>query len=211
MATTGQVIAFASVIQLGAMSPGPDFAVVVRQAAVTGRRGGMAAALGVAAGVFVWATAAALGVAALLAASATAFTVTKVAGAAYLLYLGAKSLRAAYRGSETPPETTSDTGGGNAIVDGFRRALLTNLLNPKAAAFFVALMPQFLGRHPGTADTLLLSAIAVLIAAAWFTLLANIVGSLRAFFTRRRVRRTLDATSGTVLIALGLRLATAPN
>ncbi|MEV5570143.1 LysE family transporter [Spirillospora sp. NPDC052269] len=211
MATTGQVIAFATVIQLGAMSPGPDFAVVVRQAAVTGRRGGMAAALGVACGVFVWAAAAALGVAAVLAASATAFTITKIAGAVYLLYLGAKALMAAYRGDQGPLETTASAGGENAIVDGFRRALLTNLLNPKAAAFFVALMPQFLGAHPAATDTLLLSAIAVVISAAWFVLLANIVGSMRAFFTRRRVRRSLDAGSGAVMIGLGLRLAATSN
>ncbi|WP_026412923.1 LysE family translocator [Actinomadura oligospora] len=208
MATTGQVIAFATVIQLGAMSPGPDFAVVVRQAAVTGRRGGMAAALGVACGVFVWAAAAALGVAALLSASAAAFTLTEIAGAVYLLYLGVTSLLAASRGSGAPPETTAGTSVDNAVVDGFRRALLTNLLNPKAAAFFVALMPQFLGAHPATADTLLLSAVAVLVSATWFILLANIVGSLRAFITRRRVRRALDAGSGAVMIGLGLRLAT---
>ncbi|WP_433416584.1 LysE family translocator [Microtetraspora malaysiensis] len=206
MVTAGQVIAFAAVIQLGAMSPGPDFAVVVRQAAVSGRRGGMAAALGVAGGVFVWAAAAALGVAALLAASATAFTITKITGAAYLLYLGARSLQAAYRGSEAPLEMTTEAVAGG-IPDGFRRGLLCNLLNPKAAAFFVALMPQFLGNHPATADTLVLSAIAVLVTAIWFVVLANVVGSLRAFFTRRRVRRALDAGSGAVLIGLGVRLA----
>ncbi|WP_433350838.1 LysE family translocator [Microtetraspora malaysiensis] len=211
MVTTGQVIAFAAVIQLGAMSPGPDFAVVVRQAAVTGRRGGMAAALGVAGGVFVWAAAAALGVAALLAASATAFTITKIAGAGYLLYLGARSLQAAYRGSEAPLETTAETTTEGGIRDGFRRGLLCNLLNPKAAAFFVALMPQFLGNHPATADTLVLSVIAVLVTAIWFVVLANEVGSLRAFFTRRRVRRALDAGSGAVLIGLGVRLAATSN
>jgi threonine/homoserine/homoserine lactone efflux protein len=95
MTSVSQLVAFAGVIQLGAMSPGPDFAVVVRQAAVTGRRGGMAAALGVACGVFVWAAAAAVGVAAVLAASAPAFTITKIIGAGYLFYLGARSLWAA--------------------------------------------------------------------------------------------------------------------
>ncbi|MCC5575833.1 LysE family transporter [Microtetraspora sp. AC03309] len=211
MATAGQVIAFATVIQLGAMSPGPDFAVVVRQAAVTGRRGGMAAALGVACGVFVWATAAALGVAALLATSATAFTITKIAGAGYLLYLGARSLQQAYRGSGAPLETTAGTANESGVGDGFRRGLLCNLLNPKAAAFFVALMPQFLGNYPATADTLALSAIAVLITGTWFVVLANVVGALRAFFTRQRVRRALDAGSGAVLIGLGVRLAATSN
>ncbi|MFI6922760.1 LysE family transporter [Nonomuraea spiralis] len=80
------------------MSPGPDFAVVVRRSALSGRGHGMAAAVGIAVGVSVWVVAAATGVAALLAASAMAFTVVKVVGAAYLLYLGVKALRAALRG-----------------------------------------------------------------------------------------------------------------
>jgi RhtB (resistance to homoserine/threonine) family protein len=204
MAGMGQLLACAGVLQLGAMSPGPDFAVVVRQAALTGRRGGMAAALGVAGGVFVWATAAALGIAALLAASATAYTVIKVVGAAYLLYLGVRSLRAAGRGGGHAEIEAA--GSRKSAGAGFRRGLLSNVLNPKAAAFFVALMPQFLGGRPAVGDTLVLSGIAVVTTAAWYLLLANVVGGLRRFFTRGRVRRTIDAVTGTAMIGLGVRL-----
>ncbi|GAA2440319.1 LysE family translocator [Actinomadura vinacea] len=207
MATTGQLVAFMVTTGLGTMSPGPDFAIVVRQAAVGGRRGGMATALGIAAGVLVWAATAALGVAAVLAASATAFTVVKIVGAVYLLYLGVRSLRAAARsGGEGP----ADGAGERAAVSSwaaFRQGLLCNVLNPKAAVFFVALMPQFLGDRPAVADTLLLSLIAAAMSCVWFTAVANVVGALRRVFARERVRRTIDGVTGTALIGLGVRLA----
>lgn len=117
---------------------------------------------------------------------------------------------AARHGSAAPPQTAlGETSG--SVGAGFRRGLLCNVLNPKAAAFFVALMPQFLGGHPATADTLALSVIAVLVTAAWFAILANVVGALRQFFTRQRVRRVIDSVSGAALIGLGLRLATSHN
>jgi len=203
--------AFAVTMCLGAMSPGPDFALVVRHAAVGGRRGGTATALGVAAGVLMWAVTAALGVAALLAASATAFTVVKIVGAVYLLFLGVRSLRAAARRTPGDTDDTGETGGGGAASPwpwtAFRQGLLCNALNPKAAVFFVALMPQFLGEHPAVTDTLLLSAVAAAVAGVWFLLVANVVGALRRVMARDRVRRAIDGLTGTAMIGLGLRLA----
>ncbi|MGI5271274.1 LysE family translocator [Nonomuraea sp. CA-218870] len=198
-------LAFGGVVLLGAMSPGPDFAVVVRRSAVSGRGPGMAAALGVAVGVFAWVVAAATGVAALLAASATAFTVVKVAGAAYLGYLGVRAILAAVRGggAPQPPPPGSPRQGARAA---FGEGLLTNVLNPKAALFFVALVPQFLAHG---ADALSLSLIALGGTVVWFLLVANVVSALRAFFARPAVRRALDALTGTALIALGVNLATA--
>src|SRR5690606_20047641 len=110
---------------------GPDFAIVVRQSVASGARSGMAAALGVGAGVFAWAVSAAIGVAALLAASAVAFTIVKVAGAAYLLYLGVRALRSAAQRSQEP---TADAAGRTAASGwrSFRQGLITNVLNPKA-------------------------------------------------------------------------------
>ncbi|MFB4320522.1 LysE family translocator [Actinomadura sp. 21ATH] len=206
--TTAQMVAFAVTMWVGAMSPGPDFAIVVRHAAVGGRGGGTAAALGVAAGVLVWAATAALGVAALLAASAAAFTVVKVVGAAYLLYLGIRSLRAAARGGGTDGQDGRD--GERPAAPrrtALRQGLLCNVLNPKAAVFFVALMPQFLGEHPAVTDTLVLSVIAAVVALAWFTVVANVVGALRRVFARERVRRAIDGMTGAAMIGLGLRLA----
>jgi threonine/homoserine/homoserine lactone efflux protein len=89
----------------------------------------------------------------------------------------------------------------------FRDGLLCNVLNPKAAVFFVALLPQFLPARPGPVDVLLLSTITVAITLAWFGAVAQVVSLFHRVLSRPRVRRTIDAVSGTVLIALGARLA----
>ncbi|MDI6101931.1 LysE family translocator [Actinoplanes sp. NEAU-A12] len=206
MGSLGQALAFAGVIGLAAASPGPDFAVVVRRSVVAGRLHGMAAAAGVAAGVFGWSVAAAMGVAALIAASAVAFTVVKLAGAAYLLWLGVSALLAARRGGaglEQPGPGCAET----RLWVSFRDGLLTNALNPKCGVFFVAVLPQFAPVDGSAADVLLLSVVAVLITVAWFTVVANLVAALRRALSRPPVRRALDAITGTVLIVLGLRLA----
>lgn len=200
-----QIAAFGGVVLLGAMSPGPDFAVVVRRSAVSGRGHGMAAAAGIAVGVFAWVTAAATGVAALLAASALAFTVVKVVGAAYLIYLGVKSLRAALRGGGSLELHVPDAGGRGSWA-AFAEGLLTNVLNPKAALFFVALVPQFLASG---LSALTLSAVALAGTIVWFLVVANVVSLLRRVFSRPAVRRAVDGLTGVALIGLGLKLATA--
>ncbi|TDD17434.1 LysE family translocator [Nonomuraea diastatica] len=210
MTSVTQLVAFGGVVLLGAMSPGPDFAVVVRRSAVSGRGHGMAAATGISVGVFAWVVAAATGVAALLAASAMAFTVVKVAGAAYLLYLGVKALRAALRRGGDLTLDVPDPGGRGAWA-AFAEGLLTNVLNPKAALFFVALVPQFVSSGASLPDTLVLSLIALAGTVAWFLVVANIVGTLRKIFARPAVRKTVDGLTGAALIALGVKLATSGN
>ena len=209
-----QLAVFAGVVTVAAMSPGPDFAITVRNAAVSGRRTGVMTALGIAVGVMVWSVCAALGIAALLAASATAFTVVKLVGAAYLLYMGTRAVWGALRGGHAAAaadggEAGDDAGDADPASrpwSGFWQGLLTNVLNPKAAVFFVALMPQFLPASPGVADTLLLAVVAAAITGSWFTVVSAVVGALRRLLSRPAVRRRLDAITGTVLVALGLRL-----
>ncbi len=203
--TGALVVSFAGVMLLGAMSPGPDFAIVVRRAAVSGRGPGTLTALGVAAGVSVWVVAAATGVAAVVAFSALVYTIVKSIGAAYLLYLGIRALLAARRPTavDLPAGGSRDTSRWAAL----RQGLLCNVFNPKAAVFFIALMPQFLPARATAADVLALSVLAVVITALWFTLVANLVGAFRRLFARAAVRRVVDAVTGTVLVALGIRLA----
>ncbi|RJL23067.1 LysE family translocator [Bailinhaonella thermotolerans] len=205
MSSAAHVIAFAGVVAAGAMAPGPDLAIVMRQSVVAGRRAGMVTALGIGLGIFAWVLAAVLGVAALLAASALAFTIVKIVGAVYLVYLGVRALRSAARRAPAgqdgqPPRAVS-------AWAGFRQGLLTNLLNPKAAAFFIALVPQFLPGDAALGDTLLLSGVAMATAVAWFLLVANLVAVFRRVFARDAVRRGMDAVMGTALVALGVRLA----
>jgi threonine/homoserine/homoserine lactone efflux protein len=93
------------------------------------------------------------------------------------------------------------------VLAAFRQGLLCNVLNPKAAIFFIALMPQFLQPDATAADTTALALVALAVSLLWFLLLANLVGVLRGFFARPRVRRAIDAITGTALIGLGVRLA----
>jgi threonine/homoserine/homoserine lactone efflux protein len=203
--TIGQVLAFAGIIVLGAVSPGPDFAVVARRAAVSGRRAGMAAAAGVAAGVFVWAVAAAAGLTAAMTALPALLTLIRYAGAAYLAYLGVRALYAAIR--RPAPAEVADGAVTGRTRHAFRDGLLCNVLNPKAAVFFVALLPQFLPQHPHPADTLVLALIAVAITLAWFIAVANLIAALRRVLARPAARRALDAVTGSALLGMGARLA----
>ena len=201
-----QLVALGGVILLAAMSPGPDFAIVTRNAMISGRRAGMACSVGIAVGVFAWAVVTALGVAGLLAASALAFTAVKLVGAAYLVFLGIRALLAARRGDY---DNVQHIPGARAtgVLAAFRQGLVTNLLNPKVAVFFVALLPQFLPTSATAADHLLLAVVAAGVTLTWFTVLAGVVSALRRLLTASRVRRALDAVMGTLLVGLGIRLA----
>ncbi|MFB8277493.1 LysE family translocator [Nocardia colli] len=207
--STAQMLALGGVILVAAMSPGPDFFIVTRSSALSGRRAGMACAAGIAGGVFLWSVVSALGVAGLLAASALAFTIVKLVGAGYLMLLGVRALLAARRGGY---ETTADlpTGGPSALA-AFRQGLLTNLLNPKVAVFFLALLPQFVPAAPTVTDTVSLGAIAAAVSLIWFSVLANVVDALRGLLARSSVRRTLDTVMGTLLVAFGVRIAFQSN
>ena len=201
---TTQAIALSGVILLAAMSPGPDFVIVLRTAVTAGRRAGMASAAGIAGGVLVWAIVTSLGIASLLAASAVAFTVVKLIGAAYLVLLGIRALLAARRGGY---EQTLEAAAGKAARGAFAAGLLTNLFNPKVAVFFLALWPQFLPAHATVLDTAVLAVIPSVVSLVWFTVLANVVTALRRFLTAAKVRRTIDAVMGTLLVGIGVRIA----
>lgn len=205
MISGATALSFVLVCLLGAMAPGPDFVVVTRSAILGGRKAGIAAGLGIALGVFVWVVAIALGVAAILTASAVAFTVVKLIGAAYLIFLGVKAWLAVRRGDYS--EIKEKAAPAMSPPMAFRHGLLTNLLNPKVAVFFLALLPQFLPHTASTAQTLQLAVLATTVTIVWFFVLAALVGSLRRFFTAGKVRRAMDAVMGTLLVGLGIRVA----
>jgi threonine/homoserine/homoserine lactone efflux protein len=186
------------------VTPGPDTAITTRNALRGGWRAASWTAGGVAVGQLLWAAATGAGLVAVLAASAIAFTVVKFAGAAYLTILGIRTLRGVFRPSheDVPPPATERAGGGGW----FSAGLVNNLLNPKCAAIFLSIYPQFV--HPGDPPLRLLL-MGGLFAFMTFTWL-NILGALLARAGQRfggRVRRTADAVAGTVLIGLGLRVA----
>lgn len=197
------MLAFAGVVAVIVVVPGPDMALVLQNGLARGRRAALETALGINAGLLVWAVAAALGIAALLHASAPAFTALKLAGAAYLVWLGLRALRDAWRGGAGPEERPA-----LRQSSPFRQGLLTNLLNPKIALVFTTLIPQFVDPgKPAVAQTLLLAAVFICMGLVWLTSYALLVARIGALLRRSPVRRVLNAVTGTVLTALGVRVA----
>jgi threonine/homoserine/homoserine lactone efflux protein len=160
-------------------------------------------------GLTVHASAAALGLSALLLASATAFTVLKIAGAAYLLWLGAQMLRSASRSQRSPvaDEPVAVPRRWSAYL---RQGFLSNALNPKVALFFVTLLPQFLSANTGSPRTeaLLLSAIFAGLYLAWFGLYVAAVDQLGRWLRRPRVKARIEQITGLLLVTVAVRLAT---
>lgn len=195
-----ELLPFLAVALVVVVTPGVDMALVTRNALVGGRRAALATALGINLGILFWSVAAALGLAAVLASSTEAFTAVKLAGAAYLVWLGIQALRSRGSGHAT-------VGGPAALRGPFRQGLASNLLNPKIAVFFTGLLPQFVGDGAGAAELLVLGALFNLMGVLWLSAYGLAVARGRAVFGRPRVRRALDRVTGVVLIGLGVRLA----
>jgi threonine/homoserine/homoserine lactone efflux protein len=198
-------LAFFAVAALVIVTPGQDTALTVRNSLLGGRRGGTFTAAGVAAGQAVWTLAASAGLAALLVASEPAFLAVKVLGAAYLVLLGAQSIVHAVRGHA---QVTTMRGKELTPRAAFRQGLVSNLGNPKMAVFFSSLLPQFVPGAPTFASLFALGIVFCAMTFAWLSLYAAVVERAGAVLRRPHVRRWLDAVTGTVLVALGLRVAT---
>ena len=202
-----ELIGFLGVAVLVIVTPGPDTALTIRNTLLGGRPAGIATALGVVGGQAVWALATSLGIVALLLASEPAFAAVRLAGAAYLVYLGAQTLVAAWRGSSWKVAHDSAA---TALAPGVaaRQGLVSNLGNPKMAAFFPSLLPQFVpAGEPAFAPLLLLGLLFCAMTLVWLTAYAVVVSRAQGFLRRTAIRRALEAATGTVLVALGLRLA----
>ena len=198
-----QFAAFLGVSALVIVTPGQDTALTIRITLVGGRRAGVLTAFGVSAGQAIWAFAAAVGIAALLRASEPAFLAVRVAGAAYLVYLGGQALLSAFRGSpHQAPAIARTTRLGLAPL---RQGVLSNLGNPKMAVFFTSLLPQFGGSFPAL---LALGLVFCTMTLVWLTSYAAAVAKAGDFLRRSGIRRALDGLTGAVLVGLGLRLAT---
>ena len=194
---------FLGVIALLTVTPGADTAMVSRSVFMGGRRAAFGTTLGIAAGCLIWAIASAAGVAAVLAASETAYDALRLVGAAYLVWLGVQSLIAARRGYVEEQRTPAVAG-----PSPFRQGLLTNLFNPKIALFYTTFLPQFIG--PGDPVLLLSVAMAgvhILLGIAWLSAYAWLLDRAIETFRSSRLRRALDALTGAVLVALGIRVA----
>ena len=198
---------FLGVALLVIVTPGPDTALTIRNSLVGGRRGGLFTAAGVSCGQATWALATSAGLAALLQASQPAFTGLRLAGAAYLAYLGAQALLGALHPGHGRARRVARGQAAPRIA--FRQGLLSNLGNPKMAVFFTSLLPQFVpSGRTSFFGLLLLGVLFSALTLGWLSAYAVAVAKAGDLLLRPRVRRALDAVTGAVLVALGLRLAT---
>jgi threonine/homoserine/homoserine lactone efflux protein len=176
------------------VTPGQDTALTIRNTLLGGRRHGVLTAAGVASGQLVWVVATSVGLAALVVASEPAFVALRIVGASYLVWLGVRSLWSAWRGVRAPQHEV------RRRRTPFRQGVLSNLGNPKMAVFFTSLLPQFAWSFAGLLAHGLVFCVLTL---AWLSFVARVGSALR----RPALRRVVDAVTGAVLVALGLRLA----
>ena len=201
------MLAFAGAVFLLALTPGPDTALALRWALVSGRRQGWLVALGSMTGVTVHLTAAALGLSALLATSTTAFTAVKLAGAVYLALLGVRLLLARREEADSPAPARRL----RALPESpYAQGVLSGTLNPKTALFFLTLLPQFVdvsAAGPWVLPQLAVVALAVM--ALFWVVFLGLVGGATSVVRRPAVRQWVERVTGGVFVALAARLVVA--
>lgn len=205
---SGTLIAFVGIAALVICTPGPDTAMTIRNALLGGRPAGLATALGVSTGLAIWALATSAGLVALLIASEPLFLAVKYIGAAYLVWLGVQSLRAAFGPGSLQQAMEQLPSRGLRPRQAYLQGVLSDLSNPKIAAFFSSMLPQF--APAGATDFVGLAALGLLFSTMtliWLTGYALATARMRDALRRPRIRRTLDGVTGVTLIGLGVKLA----
>ncbi|MDI3386411.1 LysE family translocator [Streptomyces sp. B-S-A8] len=206
-----QLLAATGVLTVLTMVPGPDMAVVTKRAIASGWQDGLRTVGGIAAGLLVWGALTVAGLAAVLAASSTAYTIVKFAGAAYLAFLGVQALlqsrrkRSAAAGDGASPSPAPAPASGSP----WRTGLVSNVFNPKIAVFYTGLLPTLapsdVAPHLGMTLLVLVHAALTL---AWLGGYVLVLAKARPFFERPVVRRAMDRVTGVVLIGFGVKVAT---
>ncbi|MFC8366920.1 LysE family translocator [Streptomyces sp. NPDC057239] len=200
-----QLLAAMGVLAVLTVVPGPDMAVVTKRAVSSGRQDGLRTVGGITAGLLIWGALTVVGLAAVLAASATAYTVVKLAGALYLGFLGVQALLQSRSGRSVTPAA------GHAVPSGnpWRTGLVSNVLNPKIAIFYTGLLPTLApsGLSPHLGMTLLVL-IHTALTLVWLGSYVLVLAKARAFFEKPAVRRAMDRVTGVVLIGFGVKVAT---
>lgn len=202
MTLDGSILAFIGIATLLTILPGADMALVAKVTLSDGKRAAFFTSLGICAGLPVHATASALGLSLILATSADAFMAVKFAGAAYLAYLGIRTIRDSLRPAGDLAASASRARSSAAFAQGW----LSNVLNPKVALFYLTFLPQFISAGDNVlAKSLLLAGIHAVLGLIWLPLYAYTIDRLGVLV--RGARRWLERLSGAALIGLGLRLA----
>lgn len=202
-----RLLAFIGIATIITITPGADMALVTRVALAQGKSAAWLTSLGVVTGLLVWGVASAAGIAALLNASATLYTILRLAGAAYLIFLGLQALFS--RSSSHSPSSTEIAPPPPNRAGAYARGLLNNLLNPKIGVFYTAFLPQFIAPgQPVFLMSVTLAAVHAALGILWLFFYASLITRAGDLFRRPRIRRAMECVTGIVLVGLGLRLAT---
>ncbi|NOI29232.1 LysE family translocator [Vibrio coralliilyticus] len=198
--------AFLIAITILTLTPGLDTALVLRNSSRGGVKDGVTTSLGICLGLFVHATFSAIGISAILAQSAELFNAVKMVGAAYLIWLGATTLREVWKGDVALSNMEAHTHNLD-MKRSLREGFLSNILNPKTAVFYLAFLPQFINPE-GSAflQSSLMAAIHFLIAMVWQCGLAGTLNSAKYLLKSPKFMRRMEATTGVVLVGLGVKL-----
>ncbi len=209
MAMSTSLWSFALVVGLLTLTPGLDTALILRTSALGRRRRAWGVVLGIQSGTLLWGALTSLGVTALFTASHLAYVTLRWVGAVYLVWIGVRMLRETFRGRSASGVPDSDLlAEKDSAAGGWRQGTLTNLLNPKMGAFYVAVLPQFIPAGANHfAMGLLLTAVHVLLGLLWSTVLIAGARVLHGWLRKPEARRLLDRVTGTVIAAFGVRLA----
>jgi RhtB (resistance to homoserine/threonine) family protein len=200
-----ELLAFIGVSLLLAVTPGPDMAVVTKNALAHGRRGVVLTTTGIALALGIWTGATAVGLSALLRTSGEALFVLKLVGAAYLAYLGVRTLLDSRRRPADLLASAPEPAPAHAI---FRQGFLSAISNPKLGVFFVTFLPQFvMPGQPVLPRLLLLGVIFAVIGFTWLIVYGTFVTRMRDVITAPRVRQWMERVTGVVLLGFGVRLA----
>ena len=205
MSLDTQLLAFAGVSLLLAVTPGPDMAVVTKNALAHGRRGVVLTTTGIALALAIWVTATAVGLSALLRSSGELLFGLKLVGAAYLAYLG---VRALLESRQRPSDLVADAPPPAPAHAIFRQGFLSAISNPKLGVFFVTFLPQFVSPGQALLPRLLeLGLTFAIIGWSWMIVYGLLISRIRDFITAPRVRQWMQRVTGVVLLGFGARLA----
>ncbi|MGW0199828.1 LysE family translocator [Nonomuraea sp. NPDC003201] len=201
MDIAGSVWSFAAVVALLTLTPGLDTALILRTSLLASRRAAWGVTLGIQLGTLTWGVLTAAGLSALLAASRLGYEVLRWAGVAYLVWMGLRMLLAKAAPHDEPEQAVR-------FGAGFRRGLVTNLLNPKVGAFYVAMLPHFIpDGAPHAVMGLVLAGVHVAEGLLWSAALIGFASLVGGFLRTPAVRRFLDRLTGVVIVGFGIRLA----
>ncbi len=208
-----QLLTFIAVTLVLTITPGVDTFIIMRNVLRGGQKDGFYTATGICSGLFVHASLSALGISVLLVRSATLFSFVKMAGAIYLVWLGASSIYGAIR-YKNSLDSSQSTVAKEILhpVKSFREGLLSNVLNPKPAVFYLAFFPQFINHgDPVFIKTMFLASIQFAIGISWLLVLSLFISSMKNYVEKPCVKRILDTLSGGILIAFGIKIGLQNN